>query len=354
MSWAELEAELARRRRSPAYAAYERVREEVMRMKEAAATDAGAAEPSRYWTEELSGFEYMLDASPLIVERLRHHTYHVTGLRVYDYRSGKHEAREVLERKLRSLLAIGDSDLLVPESPVLGGFGHEIDGALYNLDTLKFFEALLALGRAEVLGAIAGPATKTVIEVGGGWGGFAYQVKTLFPNVRYVIVDLPELFLFSAVYLMTLFPEARVVFAPTAADADQVDRADFVFVPHTGYRDAPLGAVDLAVNMVSFQEMTTAQVRGYVDWLHAFDAPLYSLNRDRSIYNEELSSVRELMAERFWLREIFVLPVSYVEPMTAKRKKPRIRVGIDDPALDGDDRYRHVVGMPRLVLEATA
>jgi hypothetical protein len=80
-----LAQKLDRLRLSPAWANYERVREEVLRMKDA--EPVAGAEPSAYWREELGSFEYMLDASPLIVEKLRHHTYHVTGLRVYDYRT---------------------------------------------------------------------------------------------------------------------------------------------------------------------------------------------------------------------------------------------------------------------------
>ena len=50
------------------------------------------------------------------------------------------------------------------------------------------------------------------LEIGAGWGGFAYQFKTLFPKTTYVVVDFPELFLFSASYLVTVFPEAKVRF----------------------------------------------------------------------------------------------------------------------------------------------
>src|SRR5687768_8616440 len=160
---------------------------------------AGSAAPSEYWREELSGFDYLLDASPLIVERLREHTHHITGLRPYDYRGGQPARRAALAAKLGALREAGRDDLLVPESPALGGFGFEIDGALYNLDTLKFYEALIALDRAGVLGELRRATGRPVVwEIGAGWGGFAYQLKTLFPDVTYVICDLPELFLFSA------------------------------------------------------------------------------------------------------------------------------------------------------------
>lgn len=328
------------------YRAYLHVREEVLRM--LSDQREATVRPSAYWREELSGFEYMLDASPLVIEKLRHHTYHVTGLRVYDYRSGQDKRRAALARKLDALRAVGDESLLVPESPQLGGFGFEIDGGLYNIDTLKFFEVLLALDRAEELDRFRRGGDALVVEVGSGWGGFAFQLRTLFPHVRYVLVDLPELFLFSAVYLLTLFPDARAAFMPGPEDPAW-NEADFIFVPNTHLDHVPLRSIDLALNMVSFQEMTTEQVREYARWLYDHGAQtVYSLNRDRSRYNDELSSVRELLGERFWLEEPFVLPHQYLEQPKSKEQPRLPRPGLDDPAADGANRYRHVIGRPRL------
>jgi hypothetical protein len=342
------ERELDRLRSSLAYANYLRVRDEVFRMKSAAG--AREAAPSAYWREELGGFEYMLDASPLIVSTLRHHTFHVTGLRVYEHRSGASKPAADLARKLEALRAFpGAEALLVPESPALGGFGHEIDGALYNIDTLKFFEALIALDRAEELDRVRRGTRPLVVEIGGGWGGFAYQFKTLFPHVRYVIVDLPELFLFSAVYLMTVFPDARCSFVSSREAAGEMDDdADFVFVSNGAFDRLPLDRIDLGINMVSFQEMATAQVRAYLDWLHrSRTRAVYSLNRDRSFYNDELTSVRELMAESFWLTELEVLPVAYNKPMRSKPDQPS-RSTRADPATSDPFLYRHVIGRPKL------
>ena len=106
--------------------------------------------PSNYWEEELAGFDYMLDASPLIVRKLREHCYHLTGLRAYDYRGHHAHQRGLFAQKLRVLQQQDENDLLVPESPLLGGFGHEIDGVLVNLDTLKFYECLIALDKSKL------------------------------------------------------------------------------------------------------------------------------------------------------------------------------------------------------------
>jgi hypothetical protein len=350
---------LERLRSEPAYASYERVREEVFRMKDA--EPATGADPSAYWREELGNFEYMLDASPLVIEKLRHHTYHITGLKVYDYRSHAYKRQEGLEEKLAALRSLGGDELRVAEAPDLGGFGFHIDGGLYNIDTLKFYEALIALEKGGVLkelreGKLRIPfrAGKrcTVVEVGSGWGGFAYQFRTLFPNTCYVLVDLPELFLFSAVYLMTLFPSARVAFWDEARPLppDEIHDYDFVFVPHSAFQSMVVDNVVLAINMVSFQEMTTAQVASYADRLHELGCRfLYSLNRDRSRYNPELTNVHEILDSWYSLSEISMLPVAYMDVRTRQeideqhsRKKKKKR-----PASGPVMEYRHMIGQRR-------
>jgi len=323
-------------------------REQVVAMKEREAAASGEAlRPSDYWREELAGFEYMLDASPLVVEKLRHHTYHLTGLRTYDYRTHAAKARQMVEDKLEALLELGGEDLAVPESPELGGFGFEIDGALWNVDTLKFLECSLALRRGGVLPDLEARRERLVVwEIGGGWGGYAHQFKTLFPNATYMITDLPEVLLFSATYLMTVFPEAHVRFH-AAGDDDSaladVEEADFVFAAHTALDTTRPERLDLALNMVSFQEMTAAQVRGYVDHAWRLGSPwLYSLNRDRSHYNEEISSVGAILRERYWTHEVPMLPVSYPQPLPAKWRKRRPK--------PPPSRYKHMVGWPQMDL----
>ena len=109
--------------------------------------------PSAYWTEELGNIDYLADASPLIVAKLRHHAFHITGLRPYDYRAQGDEKSALFEQRLRTLVAMGGEELVVPEHPALGGFGYEIDGRVFNLDTLKFLEVLVGMKRAGALDA---------------------------------------------------------------------------------------------------------------------------------------------------------------------------------------------------------
>ncbi len=320
----------------------------------------GTAVPSAYWREELSGFDYIFDASPLIVEKLREHCYHLTGITSYAYRDHHSHATRPFAAKLGRLDKKASSDdLFVPESPVLGGFGHNVDGRLVNIDTLKFYECMIALDQARLLDAVkADPGRQEVwLEIGAGWGGFGYTAKTRFPKATYVIVDLPQTMMFSATYLMSAFPEAKVALYPEVS-MDEISRNlrnyDFVFIPHFLF-DKIAFAIDLAINMVSFQEMTTEQVTGYLKHLAAMDSPrLYSLNRDRSGHNTELSAVSALIAKHFApTRRISILDHPYTTLLPPKAAPPQQPGAIGrlfgakpqpaKPRAEKETDYRHLV-----------
>jgi hypothetical protein len=339
-------------RNSAAFQNYEHVRDHVLRMKDLEAQLSGTIlEPSAYWHEELENFEYMFDAHPLIIDKLRHHSYHITGLHVYDYRSNKDSARELLVQKLKELVKLGGHDLLVPEPPAMGGFGFEIEGQLYNIDTLKFYEVLIAMQRGGVLTDLRKPADRKLVwEIGAGWGGFSHQFKTICSNVTYVIMDFPELFLFSGTYLKTMFPEARVEFFDHGSLGELLSQwrnIDFLFVPNTFLDEFAPDQLDLAINMVSFQEMTSDQVRAYVEKAYDLQSPyLYSLNRDRSPYNQELQSVSDIISERFWPHEIPILPVSYPKMLNKIPKGKGLRARLKKKAAKLD--YKHIIGWHRM------
>src|SRR5438270_3743554 len=99
-----------------------------MKAREAIAP-TGSDAPSEYWSDALGSIEYMLDASPLVVEKLRHHTDNVTGIVARSYRAHRDRDRVRHRLKLEALHRTGRPELLVPESPILGGFGFDADGS---------------------------------------------------------------------------------------------------------------------------------------------------------------------------------------------------------------------------------
>jgi len=248
-------------------------------------------------------------------------------LRAYEYRPHHAHQQEAFAAKLRALREQDDTGLFVPESPLLGGFGHTINGVLVNIDTLKYYECLIAMNKGGLLAPLCADAgeRKVVMLIGDGWGGLIYQLKSLFPNVTYLIVDLPQTLLFSGVYLRTAFPSATVLTygdKPDATLLQSVQSYDFVFLPHYFTDGIQLGRLDLAINTVSFQEMTSEQVEAYVRKVHELGAPaLYSLNRDRSPHNEQLTSVSSILARHYDLAEVQVLGVPYTKMMPEEPRR---------------------------------
>ena len=326
---------------SHAWDAYQRARGAVDRMKATPPDEIGA--PSAYWADELGLIDYMAEATPRIVRKLRHHAFWITGLRAYDYRVQDDQKRDLFEARFQALVSLGGRDLVVPEPDVLGGFGYRLDGGLYNLDTLKFLEVLVGMRLAGVYDALQSAERPVIVEVGGGWGGLAFQIKTLLPNALYVVVDLPELFLFSSVYLAAALPSARQMFWDGEADTPERWRdADLLFVPNTAAEAIGACSPTAMLNVASFQEMTELQVATYAEIAaRSGCAHLYSLNRDRSRYNRQLGSVREVLGRRYRLREISVLETDYTKAMKKPSRKPRAAAG---PLPDDDLSYRHVAG----------
>lgn len=272
-------------------------------------------QPSQYWSEEIAAFSYLFDANEGVLRRFRDHCYHITGAHPREYED--EDRRELFAVKKRALEARGGGLPFEFEHPAMGGFGYEIDGGLVNIDTLKFYEVLVAWKLAGILDALDTRAGRLhAVEIGSGWGGFARVFKRRYPQSTYYLVDLPEVLLFSGIYLKGLYPDARFLLvghpdAPTPTP-DLVGDYDFVLVPHLLFDELHLPAPDVFLNMVSFQEMTERQVRSYAARaVELGTRAVYSLNYDRGPYNRELNSVSAILEEFFEAEQIPVLAIPY-------------------------------------------
>lgn len=312
---------LDKARNSREYQIYLEVREKVLDMMNIMSKNGQI--PSDYWQEEVAGFDYMFDASPLIIHSLRHHCYHVTGIKPYDYRN--HHARNKIKLQEKyDLLKTSDSEgLFVPESPQLGGFGFKSEDLMYNIDTLKYYESILVLYQNGYLNNFDSLGRKTVLEIGGGWGGFAYQFKTLFPNTNYIIIDLPQTLIFSATYLQAVFPNAKCMYYTKPNTVLNPDNYDFIFIPHY-LLDNLSTSLDLTINTVSFQEMTKSQVDNYCSKIFSMKCPrLYSYNRYQNLNNPELGILNSII-EKYYMVDFATLTAQ--RPSIIKRylKKQKV------------------------------
>ncbi len=297
--------------------------------------------------------DFMFEASPAQVQTLRHHCHHLTGVCKDDYGENQTEAGDRLRHKLTRLIKLGGKDILVPEASAMGGFGFLFDEELYNLDTLKFYEALIAMRRGAILDDFMGSDERQiVVEIGAGWGGFAYQFKTLCPNNTYVIIDRPERFLFSAVYLMNRFPEAIVRFVEKESDTPvegEWKKVDFLFVPHRHFEALRPERLDLMINLTSFERMRASKVAAYLRWAFELDCPLlYSFNRDRLAADDEATSLTDTIRRKYWPHDIPVMPVDFNEMLDGLVRGKSLRARLERQQ-EGRGEYRHIIGWRRLL-----
>jgi hypothetical protein len=252
-----------------AFAHYLQVREYVRAMQ------AGDRAPDDLMDGEqrmLTSLDELWDADRETIADLRHQAKAITGVRRSDYSGPKSESIRVrVERDLLAVVERGDPSLWIEEPAALGGFGFypRVNGhsKRFNEDTLRFYRVLSLLQDAAVLHDFQRSAIRRVVWEIGGWGGFAYQFKTVCPNVTYLITGSPNLLLLSGVYLTTLFPGASVRFYdPNRPDAFwcEWNTVDFAFAPESVVATMRPATVDLTLDLMSLEMMRPARVEHHV------------------------------------------------------------------------------------------
>jgi hypothetical protein len=180
---------------------------------------------------------------------------------------------------------------------------------MVNIDTLKFFECVMALNLSGQISRLRNIEKPVIVEIGAGWGGFLSMLKNYVPKSQLVIVDLPHTLLFSATYLPTVYPDLSVgFFGDSKFDGDE----DLIFVTADQFKSWNPNRIDLAINMVSFQEMSASQVSSYSELLLAKNCSvLYSHNRPKSPHNPELKNVDDCFSNWPSVQRIKLLDFDY-------------------------------------------
>jgi hypothetical protein len=247
--------------------------------------------------------EPLLNATPEMVSRLRDYAAAVGGASRADYADHPDAAlREHLRKSVRLLVQRGDSALWIGEAAALGGFGFRERGRFFNADTVRFLRVISLLDDAEIWRHFSGPERRTVWEIGGGWGGFAYQFKRLCPTARYLITGLPTTWLLSAVYLMTLFPGASFRFYDRSTPQQfwrDWDEVDFAFAPEDVVSTMHPPGLELVLDVGALSRMTAERVELHTRRAHALGARYFS-----SSSNSEPSGdggvVRTAVERMYW------------------------------------------------------
>jgi len=103
---------------------------------------------------------------------------------------------------------------------------------------------------------------RRILEIGAGNGNLLSILHNASKNSNIIDVDLPETLAHAILYISDLFPDARILM-PHETKPHNIDDFDFVFLTPMQIHMIEDIAVDLAINISSFQEMTHKQIEEY-------------------------------------------------------------------------------------------
>jgi putative sugar O-methyltransferase len=120
----------------------------------------------------------------------------------------------------------------------------------------------------------------TFLMIGDGYGVLAALLKAVFPTSTIVLVDIGKTLLFQAYYCQKAYPEA---FHSSVEGLASLEGVDFAYCPAEQLSSLRNFSFDVAVNIVSMQEMDLSTVNRYFHFLrgHMQDENLfYCCNRE--------------------------------------------------------------------------
>lgn len=159
-------------------------------------------------------------------------------------------------------LVEGEHDLSEAAMPPIGNpYGYDVDGHVIN------WNSFVNHGRAHrCRGLLEEIGRPVVAEIGGGFGGFAYQLLRPGRPLTYVNFDLPENLMISSYTLLMAYPDKRILLYEGPGmdlSPERLAQHDAVMVPNFMLPAMREQSADYFINTISFSEMDHAAIREY-------------------------------------------------------------------------------------------
>lgn len=110
---------------------------------------------------------------------------------------------------------------------------------------------------------------KTIAEIGGGYGRLSYLFHLFHQHdgIKVVLIDLPPALFVAQWYLRKVFPEAQIMGYRNFSNFSEIEQvfseSSICFLLPHQLEMLPKGALDLLINVSSFQEMSREQINHY-------------------------------------------------------------------------------------------
>jgi len=141
-----------------------------------------------------------------------------------------------------------------------------IGNKLYCYRFLNYF-----LTYCEAADVIDFTSIRSIIEIGGGYGGQAEIILKLHPQIRYILVDIPPTLYLAENYLKNIFPGGVMGYLETRTikpiDVERLPEKVRVVVLAPWQITNIEGPLDLLWNAISFQEINRVTVAHYMSMI---------------------------------------------------------------------------------------
>jgi putative sugar O-methyltransferase len=141
-----------------------------------------------------------------------------------------------------------------------------------------------------ITGAIDIRQTRTVLELGAGYGRTAWVFLKLVPGLRYVVADIPPALYVSERYLSSQFPgEAVFRYRPFSNYEEvrtELEAARIAFLLPHQLEHLPERSVDLFVNISSLHEMRPDQIEFYFGQIDRLTRQAFYLKQWKTHQND--------------------------------------------------------------------
>lgn len=254
--------------------------------------DKKVALPSNYWAGKVGGI--LLSPEYDVANHLRLHSYVFTGMKLRDHIGTTSSPMPPnLANRFDELTSGLPKELMANPPGILGEIGWHWKGRILNVDVIAYQERLSLIYKAGLYNKIKDKERPVIVEIGSGYGALACFLKQAIPQAQILLCDLPESLALAAVYLRIAFPEYSHFIYDEEEPDEANSNADFVYIPNFLFNQWSIKNIDLAINTLSFAEMTVEQVRDYVSGIKAgigAEGHLFEQNQDKRVNVAEIIS----------------------------------------------------------------
>lgn len=144
--------------------------------------------------------------------------------------------------------------------PMVGNpCGIVFEGRVIPIESLRH-----AYRSQEISNCLEGSPSKTIVEIGGGYGGLGYQLTTTLKDSQFLLFDIPEVAAISSAFLLTSLPNKKIrLYGEGPIVASKEDYEIGIF-PNFSIDQLEDKSVDLFYNSCSFSEMDEVSSSKYL------------------------------------------------------------------------------------------